>query len=481
MTPLTLRWRLALLMGALVSFVIIGIGAGVSWWLHLEGLRSFDRDLGIVAHDFFAAYGRNQRPPKLGGGKDVRELLPPGNYLYFAQIESPHGVVLYESRQLQDIPWPPLRDRPPFTEVRVRGQLMRAGEFQGEGVKLRVVMNMHGAEEARSNLLRCYLIAAPIVFLIVGVGSLWVARRGLAPLERITATAEIITARRLDQRLPPASSDDEIGRLTGVFNLMIDRLEASFQQAIRFTADASHELRTPLTIIRGELEAALRTGGHPPPTEKLLLNLLEEAQRLTRITDGLLLLSRADAGRLKIKLERVDLSQLLGELAEDAEILGANWEIAIEVELERNAIVLGEGAFLRQMFLNLIDNAIKYNERGGRVSVRMEKGDAVWKVLVGNTGRGISPESAQRLFDRFYRGDQSRTRKRPGHGLGLSICREIVRAHAGEIALSDFGASWTELCVTLPDGELPAKGGVFGGRSNSGEAIAAPANVDGGG
>ena len=213
------------------------------------------------------------------------------------------------------------------------GQPMRVGEFTGKSLVLRIAMNMHAVQETHDDLLRCYLIPAPLVLLVVGAGGLWIARRALAPVEAIAASAERITAQRLDQRLPVPATGDELAKLTTVLNRMIDGLETSFRQATRFTADASHELRTPLTVIRGELESALRLGHFDPAQEKFLINLLEETERLSHITEGLLLLSRADAGRLQIESHAFDLAILMRELLEDAEILATPSEIHVESTL----------------------------------------------------------------------------------------------------------------------------------------------------
>ena len=332
--------------------------------------------------------------------------------------------------------------------------------------------------EAKADLLRGYLIVGPVLLLVVAAGGWWIAAHALRPVESIVAGAEHITAQRLDQRLPVPVANDELRRLTDVLNHMIDRLEASFRQATRFTADASHELKTPLTIIRGELESALRERGLTHAQEKLLVNLLEETERLSRITEGLLLLSRADAGHLRLELRPVDLSALLLELLEDAEILAAPAGISIEQEIAAPAEVAGDANFLRQLLLNLLDNAIKYNERSGRVLLALERAGENWLVRVGNTGPGISEHNQGQIFDRFYRGDGARNRGQAGHGLGLSICREIARAHGGEIRLAPRREGWTEFQVMLPISatERSSPPPVLAGGGMEGEGFEPPTN-----
>jgi heavy metal sensor kinase len=445
-----LRWQLALLTSVLVAVVIAGAGIAAAWNSYREGVADMDEDLQAVSHGLFATIGKGGSELFHPTRAVLRNMLPESHHLYLLDISTADGRSIYRSRELGETSIPDPAPRGSFGNVRIFGRLMRVGHFEKEGVVIRLAMGMRTLREARNDLLRGYLIAGPIVLAIGAAGGWWIARRALKPVESIVASAERIGARRLDERLPVPIANDELRRLTDVLNHMIDRLEASFRQAGRFTADASHELKTPLTIIRGELESALREGGLTHSQEKLLINLLEETERLTRITEGLLLLSRADAGHLKIDARRIDLTSLMEDLLEDAEILAAPWEISIEPELPERAELYGDPSFLRQLLLNLIDNAIKYNERNGHVRVSMERSPEGWRISVGNTGNGIAAISEAHVFDRFFRGDESRNRGRAGHGLGLSICREIARAHEGEIRLDTSRTGWTEFHVILP-------------------------------
>lgn len=445
-----LRWQLALLTSVLVAVVIAGAGIAAAWNSYREGVADMDEDLQAVSHGLFATIGRGGSELIHSSRAVLRDVLPPSHHLYLLDIETHDGRPIYRSRELGETSIPDPTPPKSFDSMRIYGRLMRVGRFEKDGVIIRLAMGMRTLREARNDLLRGYLIAGPIVLAIGAAGGWWIARRALQPVESIVASAERIGARRLDERLPVPTANDELRRLTDVLNHMIDRLEASFRQAGRFTADASHELKTPLTIIRGELESALREGGLTHSQEKLLVNLLEETERLTRITEGLLLLSRADAGHLKIDARRFDLASLLEDLLEDAEILAAPWDITIEHEAPPAAELYGDPNFLRQLLLNLLDNAIKYNERNGQVRVHMERSPEGWRISVGNTGSGIAAVSEAHVFDRFFRGDESRNRGRAGHGLGLSICREIARAHEGEIRLDASRPGWTEFHVILP-------------------------------
>ena len=442
-----LRWQLALLTATLVVVVLFCVGAAACWQLKNQGVHDLDHELRHVARDFFTNFAEL---PQINWSDraTVRSLMATTHYAYFLEVHDEQERLLFRSRGTPEEGLPPLGNSPEIRTIYYNGHLARVGNFTRGHVRLRLLMDLHVVERTEDDLIQCFVLATPVVLAVVGVGGWLVARRALAPIKKMAASAELISAQRLDQRLPLPNTGDEIERLTVVLNHMFDRLEASFQQATRFTADASHELKTPLTVIRGELEAALRSGQFEPSQEKLLVNLMEETERLSQISEGLLLLSRADSGRLTLPLKPVDLIPLMQDLLEDAEILATPFRITIQSHLPAAACVQGSPQFLRQLLLNLLENAIKYNEDEGRVSISLIEQGACWSIRVGNTGPGIRPEDQGRVFDRFFRGDESRSQHK-GHGLGLSICREIVRAHGGEMGLDASKVGWTQFQVNL--------------------------------
>ena len=306
------------------------------------------------------------------------------------------------------------------------------------------------AAELIVDLTSAYLTALPIAVLVAGFGVWWITRKSLRPLQDVADAAELIHAKALDQRLPQPPVQDEIGRLVRVLNDTFDRLERSFAQAMRFSSDASHELKTPLTIMRGEIESALRAEVDNPRIESLLDSLLQETQRLSDIAENLLLLSRADAGALTLKKEAVDFSAMCHELAEDAEILSVRKNITTKSEISPGIHLYADELYLRRILLNLLDNAIKYNVEGGTVSISAAKSDPHVFFRITNTGLEIPKEHANRIFERFYRADLSRSSEAHGSGLGLSICREIVLAHGGQIWLERPRPGWTAFVFSLP-------------------------------
>jgi heavy metal sensor kinase len=300
------------------------------------------------------------------------------------------------------------------------------------------------------DLTGAYAAALAVAVPVAALGVWWITRKALQPLQEVASAAEHINAKALNQRLPEAPAQDEVGRLIQVLNHAFDRLERSFEQATRFSSDASHELKTPLTIMRGEIEAALKTELRDPGMEPLLEGLLAETQRLCDIVEKLLLLSRADAGELTLATEILDFSSICRELVEDAQILAGPKRISTEFEIAPDIKVFGDEFYLRRVLLNLLDNAIKYNVAGGSLSISLTTSHPTAQLRISNTGPGILKEDEYRVFERFYRGDPSHSSEISGSGLGLSICREIVAAHGGQLWLEQHQPGWTAFTVSLP-------------------------------
>lgn len=300
-----------------------------------------------------------------------------------------------------------------------------------------------------------YLAALPLILLVVGAGAWWLASRALRPVASLTRAAERITAQGLDQRIAAPAHDREFQRLVTVFNAMLDRLEAGFHQARRFSADASHELKTPLALLQAELEQALRAAPAGSPQQQVYSSLLDEIHRLKAILEKLLLLSLADSGRLALDRAPTDLSSLLANIVEDSSALAPH--LQFEAALPPHVTVSADAVLLEQALQNLATNALKFNHPDGRVRLTLTTTATHAFVTVANTGPGISADDRPCIFERFYRGDPARRRDRAhGVGLGLSLSREILRAHGGELTLAEpvnaaaASPPWTEFVATLP-------------------------------
>jgi heavy metal sensor kinase len=305
------------------------------------------------------------------------------------------------------------------------------------------------ASQLRS--IRLILALGIPVFLVAAVaGGLILVRNSLEPLRAITEKAERISSENINQRLPVANTGDEVERLSLALNRMIERLQESIQQISRFSADVSHELRTPLTILRGELETMAQDRYRDTESLEMIGNSLEEIDRLTRIVDQLLIISRLDAGQAGIGKERVDLAELATSTAEQMRLLADEKRIVIRFSVEPVVIVAGDRLRLKQIFVNLLDNAIKYTPEKGAVelTVRAQAGRAL--LGVSDSGIGIAPGEVPYIFDRFYRTDKARARETGGAGLGLSIVKAIVTAHEGRVSVTSSEGEGTTVWVDLP-------------------------------
>ena len=294
--------------------------------------------------------------------------------------------------------------------------------------------------------------------LIAVAGGWWLMRRALTPIAQLTVAAGKIHDRNLRDQLPRTGNGDELDRLTEVFNAMTARLDDSFTRIREFTLHASHELKTPLTILHGEMETALRDGALAPAQREIVLSQLDEVQRLAKIVDGLTLLTKADAGQVALNFEPLVLGDIVRDVFPDAQILAKPANISVTLAACEVCAVRGDRHRLRQLLLNLADNAVKYCDAGGAVRMELRVENSVANLSIANTGPGIPPEQLSRVFEPFFRGDASHQRTVDGCGLGLSIAQWIVAAHGGNIAVTSESGKQTVVTVELP---LDKAGGKF--------------------
>lgn len=318
------------------------------------------------------------------------------------------------------------------------------------------LLNKQSPESAwqeSSEIVFTYGIPTGVVLLVAGW---WLLRKSLAPIATLTQAVERIQIHSLEERLPVSGSGDELDRLTAVFNSMMTRLEESFRQIREFTLHASHELKTPLTIMRAENETALRDANLSEEQRDLLASQLEEIARLTRIVDSLALLAKADAGKLGLVFEPVKLDTLLHDSFADAQILAQQSKLTVQLEVCEPVVVEADRHRLRQLLLNLTDNAIKYNKPAGKVTISLRNKSDHAELAIANTGPGILPDKLPHVFDRFYRGGIT-DGTMEGSGLGLSIAQSIVHAHRGTIEVTSTPDQLTTVTVRLPAGNVSAR------------------------
>jgi heavy metal sensor kinase len=325
--------------------------------------------------------------------------------------------------------------------------------FASSWYYMTVAVPVGDIEESLHALRITFAIAIPISLIITLLIGYTIARRGLRPIDNATAAARRITSQNLRERLPSPKNNDEVGRLVQTMNAMIGRLEESFNSISEFTTNAAHELRTPLTILRGEMEIELRKLNHSPEqqTQKALIQSnIEEVNRLIRIVENLFTLSRADSKDLALSLREVKLGKLLEKLRGKAEILASSKTIAVQLDIQSECTVIGDGEMLTQIVLNITENAVKYSPSDSVITIRLQRHgeDAVISVI--DKGIGIDEEHKEKIFERFYRADKARSRAEGGTGLGLAIAHSIIKAHNGMIRAESAPGEGSKFIITLP-------------------------------
>ena len=317
------------------------------------------------------------------------------------------------------------------------------------GTQILVGRSVRG-EHAALGAFAWQLAGAGALVLVIGmVGGWLVSARILRPVAAISATASAISATNLDQRIDPRTVDRELEELATVLNAMFDRLEGAFERQARFTADASHELRTPLAVIRSHAELALARPRTAEEYREAIQTCLRASTRMTALVEGLLMLARADAGKLDLVRQSVDLRHVVEESVALLRPLAEGKRVSLHTRLEQ-ARVTGDPIRLAQVVTNLVSNAVQYNRAGGEVRVQLEvtAGEAV--LTVADTGCGIPAEDRPHLFERFYRVDRARSRASGGTGLGLAICMSVVEAHGGTIGFTTEPGRGSTFWVRLP-------------------------------
>jgi heavy metal sensor kinase len=295
------------------------------------------------------------------------------------------------------------------------------------------------------------LLALPFALAAAAFAAYKVASKALDPIEKMAMRIERINSERLDERLPIENPADELGHLARVCNNMLGRIEQAFEQLRRFTADASHELRTPLAAIRSTGEVALEREAAPAEYREVIGSMLEEVNRLTGMVEGLLTLSRADAGQLLMQPSVFPLRDLMQEVGELLDVLIEEKQLQFEVLGDPAACVRADRRYLRQSLVNLLHNAVKFTPSGGSIKAHIERKESSSVLLsIADTGAGIPALHAEKVFERFYRVDQSRDGDYKGAGLGLSIAKWAIQANGGEVGVVNSESGGAKFWIRLP-------------------------------
>lgn len=386
----------------------------------------------------------------------------------FIRITRADGTLIYSSGATKDgsfdpaeVPVLPRFSGPEFSQkftlANGKTLLVSALNYQSPGNPAYIVEFGELLDPVDTMLDHLFLQLAcglPLAIVVITAGGWWLVRRALTPVEQITRAAERITQHNLSERLPVTQSGDELERLSISLNRMISRLDDAFQNSKRFVADASHELRTPLTILHGELENFSEDPQLDSDMRERAANMLEAVSHLSKIVEHLFTLSRLDAGEAQTHWSRFDLAELAKTTAEQMSLLAEDKGISILCDAKEPVSVEGDRVRLKQIIVNLLDNAIKYTPGKGGIllSVRAVNGHAVLEVE--DNGIGIPPTALPHIFERFYRVDQSRSANSESTGLGLSIVKSICTAHGAEVEAASVLGSGSRFRVKLP---LPKK------------------------
>ncbi|HEV3167116.1 MAG TPA: heavy metal sensor histidine kinase [Isosphaeraceae bacterium] len=457
MNELSIRWRLTLWYGAVLAAVLAAFSTAVFLMMRHELLARTDSDAMWELEELAEGVERTDDTAELRALL-ARQFTEHEGFEF--QVSSLLGEVIFRSDGLrnQQLAIPTLAAGsathrvesvavPGVGYFRIFSRRVRGPDGP---VIVQAAAPLASTYREQAELLTTLLLAGPLALAGALGGGYLLARKALAPVERMAATANQITASRLDQRLEVPAVSDELGRLARTLNGMIARLERSFEETRRFTADAAHELRTPLSVMRNEAEVALRAPREPEQYRRVLENLLEEIEWLTRLAEQLLFLCREDSGLALFECRQVRLDEVVGEVADHMQAVAAEKGQTVSLEDLPPVIVEGDADQLRRLLFNLVDNAIKYTPVGGTVVIRGRCRDGQAIVEITDTGIGIPEAHLPHIFERFYRVDPARGRQSEGTGLGLAISRAIAEAHRGTLRIESVVGYGTRVALTLP-------------------------------
>src|SRR5262245_39296451 len=441
-----LRWKVALYSASLAVAATFA-GAITTWFImrHAE-IAAFDRRLTTDGEEFFRDVEHFEGGQKNNEPVFKEIFVPLSLRKHLVEVTDASGTVVYLSPRLRH-PFP-RNGIKEFHNQKVDGQKIRLAEFSKNGLTLRAGDDLKEINQISRDIFLAMLGAIPTVLLVTLVGSTWVASKAIAPVEEIRQAANRITAQQLDQRLPVPPTNDEIAGLIEMLNTTFERLQRSFEQSARFSADASHHLKTRIAILRADFEENLADVNCSESTQERAEVLLHRIHHLSSVVDNLLLLSQADAGRVELSRVEFELGDILEGVLDDAHTLAGPLDLTVEANIPKHLQLKADPTFVGMIAQNLVENAVKYNTTGGRIRVEARAVNGDVEMTIGNTGDGIPKDRTEQLFERFYRlRDRARV---PGHGLGLSIARELARAHGGDVELVRSDGSWTEIRVRLP-------------------------------
>lgn len=454
-----ISWYIGMLALALVGFsasVYFGIGE----YLRISLENSLISKANGIA-DSLLPQAAEKGTAWLANG--IEEEYFPETSGHFIRISRGDGTVLYQSGIIHDPTIDPARvahlspgqSRPSFRMLSLDGvhpvlvYALPDTAPDGSSYLVEVGVSRGRYDHILRGFLFTLLFATPMILLLAVVSGYLLLKQPLKPIAALTEQAECIGAANLSERMPVMHTGDELERLALSLNRMLKRLEDAVLHIHRFSEDVSHELRTPLTIMRGELENAAQIERTNSEVAGAIWSSLEEIERLSRIVNNLLALSRLDYDNAGMEMRAVDLAELVGDTTEQMRVLAQERNIEIACHL-KPVTVMGEAGHLRQVAVNLLDNAIKYTRDGGQIDVRVWSNGEDGLLEVEDNGIGIAAHALPHIFERFYRTDRARSRASGGSGLGLSIVKAICTSHGGAVAVRSVEGQGTAMTVRLP-------------------------------
>ena len=455
-SQIRLRWRLSLWYALTFGVILLLFAIFLYLQLRANLLNQLDASLQLVASQTLI----HNEGERLAFQEIVNRtdglVSPDSNFVVY--LLDVNGNLWDKSGRSTGTPlfWPPQSGLNTLISSddkwRVFSQEVDAGDVAGW---LQVIGDMDPINDTLDRLLTLMFVGGPLALVLAGLGGFFLAGGALHPIDRMTRTAQTITASDLNQRIKYEGPADEVGRLAQTFDNMLDRLQTAFERERQFTGDAAHELRTPLAALKGRIGVTLSQSRQPQAYVETLQEMEGQVDRLIRLSADLLFIARLDQGQMARQKERIDVGDFLGAVVDQIRPLATAKAITLTETIPDGLALQGDMDLLIRLFLNLLDNAVKYTPKNGRVTIAAEQKKAKVIIYITDTGPGIPPEHLPHLFERFYRAEGDRARQtqdnhQGGAGLGLAIAHEITRAHGGSLKVQSELGDWTTFVVQLP-------------------------------
>jgi heavy metal sensor kinase len=464
---LPIKWKLTIWYGVILALILVVFSSGVYVYFRNGLQQSIDTKIRSIGEVLSSSITETHNQTVLSNFERYLENVlgrkPKGKFIQIIDRSGKIGAKMSDietetvptsfgtlERALKgEIVYETIGERRPRLRMVTIPTLENKADTKKITSIVQVGTSLEDFDETMTKLFIILVIGIPTSLSATIVVGYFMAKKALRPIDRIRKAAVKISSTNLDERIDIGTRRDELARLAETFNAMISRLKDAFLRVNQFSLDVSHELKTPLTILKGETEVALRKERGNEEYKRLLVSSLEEVDRMTRIIDDLLFLSKADPKDVRLNIEDVGLRDLLVDVCMDMKIFADRKDIDLSINELGDARIKGDELKLRRMFLNIVENGIKYTQEGGRVEVSSVVNDGYVQVNVKDNGVGISEEDIKYVFDRFYQADRSR-RREGGSGLGLSISKWIAEAHKGSIQVESQPLNGSLFSIKLP-------------------------------